>query len=124
MLFGLVGAPVLNGSSSARDLMAEVGRAIGPDAELGLVGWREQHLLMADRPARTFGFKVPFEDQMQRGLRWQAGAPGERWLLVQDQAMAACIDTARALRMDNTNRRGWWLVPGAAATGCGATGGR
>ena len=124
VLFGLVGAPIWNPSASSRGLMTDVGAAIGPDAELGLVGWREQQLLMADRPATTFGFAVPFATQMQRGLDWQARARGTRWLLVQDAALAACIDMGRALRMDNANRRGWWLVPGAAATECDATGGR
>ncbi|HET8818445.1 MAG TPA: glycosyltransferase family 39 protein [Xanthomonadaceae bacterium] len=124
VLFGLVGAPVWNDSASSRGLMAEVGAAIGPDAELGLVAWREQQLLMADRRAFTFGFDVPFEAQLQRGLAWQAAVPGRRWLLVQDAAMAPCIDRERALRMDNANRRGWWLVPGVAATDCHATGGR
>ena len=124
VLFGLVGAPIWNPSASSRGLMTDVGAAIGPDAELGLVGWREQQLLMADRPATTFGFAVPFATQMQRGLDWQARARGTRWLLVQDAALAACIDRGRALRMDNANRRGWWLVPGAAATECDATGGR
>ncbi|HET8819777.1 MAG TPA: glycosyltransferase family 39 protein [Xanthomonadaceae bacterium] len=124
VLFGLVGAPVGNDSASSRGLMGEVGAVIGPDAELGLVGWREQQLLMADRPASTFGFAVPFEAQLQRGLAWQAAAPGRRWLLVLDAAMPPCIDRGRALRMDNANRRGWWLVPGVAATHCDATGGR
>ena len=118
VLFGLVGAPIWNESASSRGLMAEVGAAIGRDAELGLVGWREQQLLMADRRAFTFGFEVPFESQLQRGLAWQAAGPQRRWLLVQDAAMAPCIDRQRALRMDNANRRGWWLVPGAATTDC------
>ena len=124
VLFGLVGAPLWNDSASSRGLMAEVDVAIGPDAELGLVAWREQHLLMAERPAVTFGFAVPFVAQLQRGLAWQAAAPGKRWLLVQDVAMAPCIDRHHTLRMDNANRRGWWLVPASAATECAATGGR
>lgn len=124
VLFGLFGAPAWNDSASSRGLMTEAGATIGRDAELGLVAWREQQLLMADRPAVTFGFRVPFRSQLQRALAWQAAAPGRRWLLVQDAAMAPCIDRQRALRMDNANRRGWWLVPGAAAKGCDATGGR
>lgn len=118
VLFGLIGAPLLNDSSSSRGLMAQVGQQIGPDAELGLVAWREQNLLMADRPAQTFGFKVPFEQQMRRGLAWQAQRPTTRWLLVQDVALAACIDRQRAVRVGNANRRGWWLVPGDATRGC------
>ena len=92
VLFGLVGMPLLNDSSSARGLMTEVGQRIGPDAELGLVAWREQNLLRADRPAQTFGFKVPFDEQMRRGLAWQAQQPERRWLLVQEVVLAACVD--------------------------------
>ncbi|MFD0738791.1 ArnT family glycosyltransferase [Lysobacter koreensis] len=118
VLLGLVGMPLLNDSSSARGLMTDVGRRIGPDAELGLVAWREQNLLRADRPAATFGFKVPFDEQMRRGLAWQAQQPARRWLLVQEVVLAACVDRSRAVHLGHTNRRGWWLVPGEAARGC------
>ncbi|MBU8976920.1 glycosyltransferase family 39 protein [Lysobacter sp. MMG2] len=116
--FGLMLTPLLNDSSSARGLMTEVGRRIGPDAELGLVAWREQNLLMADRPVAEFGFKVDFDEQMQHGLRWQREAPQSRWLLVQDVALAGCVDVARTQHLGNANRRGWTLVPGEAAVGC------
>ncbi|WP_345779010.1 glycosyltransferase family 39 protein [Lysobacter sp. S4-A87] len=116
--FGMALAPLLNDSSSARGLMTEVGRRIGPQAELGLVAWREQNLLMADRRVAEFGFKVDFDEQMQRGLAWQRQAPGTRWLLVQDVALAACIETGKAQHLGHANRRGWTLVPGAAAANC------
>lgn len=118
VVFGLAIAPLLNDSSSARGLMTEVGRRIGPDAELGLVAWREQNLLMADRPVAEFGFKVLFDEQMQRGLAWQRQSPGTRWLLVQDVALAPCIDATRTQHLGNANRRGWTLVPGTAIEGC------
>ena len=116
--FGLLMAPLLNDSSSARGLMTDIGRRIGPQAELGLVAWREQNLLMADRRVAEFGFKVDFKEQMQRGLAWQRQSPGTRWLLVQDVALASCIDVARTQHLGQANRRGWTLVPGDAATGC------
>ncbi len=118
ILMGLVAMPLLNDSSSARGLMREVGQRIGPDAELGLVAWREQNLLMADRPAQTFGFKVDFTEQMRRGLAWQAGQPMTRWLLVQDVALATCIDQGQSHFIGNANRRGWWLVPAMATSDC------
>lgn len=121
VMFGLVQAPLLNDSSSARGLMTEVGRRIGPDAELALVAWREQNLLRADRPATTFGFKVDFAEQMRRGLAWQAQRPQQRWLLVQDVALAPCIDSTKTQHLGNANRRGWTLVPGVAASGCDPT---
>ncbi|GAA5068554.1 ArnT family glycosyltransferase [Lysobacter panacisoli] len=118
VVFGLAIAPLLNDSSSSRGLMTETGRRIGPDAELGLVAWREQNLLMADREVAEFGFKVPFDEQMRRGLEWQRRSPGTRWLLVQDIALAPCVDVARTQHMGNANRRGWTLVPGVAAASC------
>jgi hypothetical protein len=119
VLFGVVGYPLLNDSSSARGLMQDVGRRIGPDAQLGLVAWKEQNLLMADRPATTFGFTLPWKQQLQRGIAWQRAAPGSRWLLVQQDALSQCIARDRAVLAGRANRRLWWLVPARAVVpGC------
>ncbi|WP_368565590.1 ArnT family glycosyltransferase [Pseudoxanthomonas sp. UTMC 1351] len=118
VVFGTVIAPLLNDSSSARGLMADVGRRIGPQAELGLVAWREQHLLMADRKVAEFGFKVDFDEQMRRGLTWQKQSPRTRWLLVQDVALTGCIDASRTQHLGHANRRSWTLVPSVAAADC------
>ena len=53
--YSLIGYPLLNDASSSRGLMQAVGQRIGPQAELALVAWKEQNLLMADRPARVAG---------------------------------------------------------------------
>lgn len=116
--YGLVGYPLLNDSSSARGLMRDAGARIGPDAQLGLVAWREQNLLMADRNVATFGFSKPPHEQMRLGIEWQQQEPALRWLLVQDIAMLPCVDRARAQALDSANRRGWWLLPAAATAGC------
>jgi 4-amino-4-deoxy-L-arabinose transferase-like glycosyltransferase len=114
VLFSLIGYPLLNDSTSARGLMTRVGERIGPDAELALVGWKEQNLLMADRPATTFGFVMLWPEQLQRGMRWQAEAPEKRWLLVQEPALTHCVDRTKAEMTGIANRRRWWLVPAAA----------
>ena len=118
VLFSLLGAPLLNDGSSSRGLMRRVGASIGADAQLGLVGWREQQLLMADRKAATFGFKRSGAAQFVDAMRWQRAQPGLRWLLVEDSALPMCVDTGRARDMGNTNRRRWWLVPSAAMDAC------
>lgn len=115
VLYGLLAYPLLNPSSSAGGLMASVGQRIGPDAELGLIAWKEQNLLMADRPAATFGFNVLWPEQLARGMRWQAEKPGARWLLVQEPALSQCVDKSKATFAGVSNRRRWWLVPAAAA---------
>ena len=115
VLYGLVAHPLLNPSSSARGLMESVGARIGPDAELGLVAWKEQNLLMADRPAATFGFKATWTDQLSKAMRWQADTPQRRWLLIQEPALSQCVDKSKAEFAGVSNRRRWWLVPAAAA---------
>ncbi len=120
-VFGLVGYGLLNDASSARGVMTAAGRRIGPEAQLGLVAWKEQNLLMADRPAATFGFKRPWDEQLRLGVAWQAAAPG-RWLLVQEDALEHCLDRARIELAGISNRRRWWLVPPGAVNGpCAAT---
>ena len=118
VLYGVVAYPLLNDSSSARGLMQEAGRRIGPDAELGLVAWKEQNLLMADRPATTFGFVTPWPRQWQRAIAWQAQAPRQRWLMVQDAALPPCVDRRQAQPVGLANRRAWWLVPASAVSAC------
>ncbi|HIE5097815.1 TPA: dolichyl-phosphate-mannose--protein mannosyltransferase, partial [Stenotrophomonas maltophilia] len=117
VLYGLVGYPLLNDSSSARGLMRQVGARIAVDAELGLVAWKEQNLLMADRPAATFGFENRWHEQLQAAVRWQRLVPARRWLLVNDDAMQDCIDRSRAQMAGISNRRRWWLVPAGAIAG-------
>ncbi|HGK7303187.1 TPA: glycosyltransferase family 39 protein [Stenotrophomonas maltophilia] len=117
VLYSLVGYPVLNDSSSARGLMRAVDARLGTDAELGLVAWKEQNLLMAGRPAATFGFNVPWHQQLQDGVRWQQLSPQRRWLLVQQDVLLGCVDRNGAVLAGVANRRRWWLVPASAVHG-------
>lgn len=118
VLYSLIGAPLLNDGSSSRGLMRSVGELIGPDAQLGLVGWREQQLLMADRPAMDFGFKRDAKLQFADALAWQRAQPASRWLLVEGGVLPACVDQAKARAMGNANRRDWWLLRADAASAC------
>ncbi len=118
---GLGLAPALSDDSSARGLMRKVGLRIGADAELGLIAWPEQMLLQADRPTREFGFKNPVENQWREAAAWQQEYPSRRWLLVQAQALASCVDREKTIAAGISNRREWVLVPAHAAVGdCGS----
>ncbi|WP_226469509.1 ArnT family glycosyltransferase [Luteimonas panaciterrae] len=122
VVVGLFVQPLLNDSSSARGLMQSVGQRIGPRAELGLVAWKEQNLLMADRPATNFGFKMPWGEQLEQGITWLAQKPESRYLLVQEPALTHCVDRKRAEFAGMSNRRRWWLVTQAAwIPGCELT---
>jgi 4-amino-4-deoxy-L-arabinose transferase-like glycosyltransferase len=111
--------PLLNDSSSAAGVMRKVGHTIGPDAELGMVAWKEQNLLMADRPARDFGFGRPTPQQFADAVRWQAQAPQTRWIFVLETAMGSCVDRTHAIPIGHANRRDWWLFRAdAVVPGC------
>ncbi len=73
--YGLGLAPALDASSSAKGLMTRVGDHLGPEAELGMIAWREQNLLQADRPVVDFGFKQPWQAQWNEAATWLAAAP-------------------------------------------------
>lgn len=92
------------------------------DAELGMLAWREQNLLQADRPVTDFGFKASWQDQWAKAGPWLAQAPHTRWLFVLKQAVPACIDPAQRIDIGESNRNQWQLLPGTAwHAGCIAT---
>jgi len=97
--------------------MRSVDARLGADAELGLVAWKEQNLLMAGRPAATFGFNVPWHEQLQAGVQWQQLSPQRRWLLAHEDALLGCVDRGGAVLAGVANRRRWWLVPAGAVHG-------
>ncbi|MCC7632710.1 ArnT family glycosyltransferase [Stenotrophomonas rhizophila] len=113
-LYGWGLMPALDPYSSASALMQRVGQRIGPQAELGLVAWREQNLLQADRPITEFGFKRPWDAQWRLAGPWLAQAPQRRWLLVLDAAMSPCVDRAQLVAIGSSNRNRWQLLPGTA----------
>ncbi len=113
-LYGWGLMPALDPYSSASALMQRVGQRIGPDAELGLVAWREQNLLQADRKVAVFGFKRPWDQQWQDAGPWLAQAPNTRWVLVLDEAMSPCVDRAQVIDIGSSNRNRWQLLPGTA----------
>jgi hypothetical protein len=127
VLAPLLAYPVIDRYGSPRTVMAAVSARLGPQGELGAVAWREQILLHADRPVRTFGFGPeptggsPWDEQWRRATAWQAGAPERRWLLVLEDALPACVPRDRVERAGATSRRRWLLVPAdAVPAGCGA----
>jgi len=113
-LYGWVVMPTLDPYSSASAVMQQVGARIGPDAELGVVAWREQNLLQADRRVTDFGFKTPWAQQWQAAGPWLAQAPRQRWLLVLDEAISPCVDPSAVIGIGSANRNRWLLVPGTA----------
>jgi len=108
--FGFWGLPLLDGANSARTIMRQAGERIDPQAEIGLVGWREQNLLQADRPVTEFGFSRAPADQLRRGIAWLAVKPDQRWLFADASVLGDCVAEANRAKLGSANRRDWVLV--------------
>ena len=114
MVYGVGLAPTLDDDSSARGLMQRVGQRIGPDAQLGMVAWREQNLLQSDRPVVDFGFKRSWAEQWAEAGPWLAADPSRRWVFVLGKALSPCVDADQLVEAGQSNRNRWLLVPGTA----------
>ncbi len=109
LLWGFWAYPVLNDSTSAAKIMRKAGEIAGPTAEIALVGWKEQNLLLADREVTEFGFKKPQPRQLAEAIRWQEAKPDARWVFILDRAMAPCVDHDKAIVVGHANRREWLM---------------
>jgi 4-amino-4-deoxy-L-arabinose transferase-like glycosyltransferase len=109
MFWSWLAYPLLNESSSGSRVMRIAGETIGKDAELALVGWKEQNMLFADRPVVDFGFKRPRAQQFADAVAWLAKAPEQRWVFSLGKAMGECVVRERAKRVGHSNRREWWV---------------
>ncbi len=107
--FGCWGFVLLDANNSGRDVMQLAGSIIGPDAELGLVAWREQNLLQADRKVAEFGFRRSPEDQLRDGVRWLARNPSQRWLFAEADHVEDCTRAEPLRAIGTANRREWVL---------------
>ena len=110
LLYGLYAYPLLNRARSPASMMAEVGRRIGPDAALGLVAWKEQIVLHADRRIVHFGYRqYGNEAEWDLAIRWLASGR-KRYLLLPDGAVHDCLLRSRLLQIDHIHRADWFLA--------------
>ena len=119
LIWGFWASPLLNDANSAAGVMRKAGAIAGPTAEIGMVGWKEQNLLMADRPMKDFGFRKPTELQFGEAVAWQAQAPQTRWLFGLREAVRACVLRDKVTVVGYANRRQWWMFRAdAVVPGC------
>jgi 4-amino-4-deoxy-L-arabinose transferase-like glycosyltransferase len=119
LIWGLWGYPAFNAANSAAGVMQRTNEIIGPDAELGMVAWKEQNYLMAGRPVHDFGFLAPWPVQFAAAVRWLDDAPQRRWIFILGDAMGKCVERTKAMHVGRANRREWWLFRAdAVVPGC------
>lgn len=112
-VFGFVGYPIVDGSASARLVMARARAAAGP-AQIGLVAWKEQNYLQLQGAKTDFGFLKPIKQQRTLAFAWLLEQPSSRRLFMLEHALGPCVDKTLATALGQANRRQWWLVSAQA----------
>jgi hypothetical protein len=120
VVYGFIGQPILNPSSSASAIMVRARAEAGPITEIGLVAWKEQNLLQARGPVTDFGYRQPVNVQLARAIAWLKQSPDNRVLMVNQVNGLECINYGGpgTTHLDKANRRSWWLVKSEALLLC------
>ncbi len=111
--YGFVAHPILDPSSSARELMRRARTSAGEATSIGLVGWKEQNLLQAVGPTVEFGFRRPRDEQLRAASAWLEADPAQRRVLLpQPRNVAPCFGGAPGdvVKVGTANRRDWYLA--------------
>ncbi len=116
---GVMIYPRMDAMRSGRAFVAKVEEASRGVTELGIVGFREQHLLHLRRPSVNFGHARWRERPVEAAdaAAWLVARPG-RALLVEREAREACFRTAPAVELGRANRTEWALVSGLPDAAC------
>ncbi len=127
--WGFVVHPLLDEENSARGIVKRAQEALVPGQQLGLLAWKEQHLLQAGLSMPEFGFCPDDSDaachgrQTARAVAWVREQPEQRVLLARDLPGYGCIDfsSSDVVPLGTANRRVFVLVGAAALSRCEAT---
>ena len=106
--------PNLNAHRTPRAIMQELERSIAPEAEVGMLEFKEQFLLFADRPLVHFSYLAPLPLQEWNAWRWMR-ADSARVLLLPDHLALRCFDLAKGRVLGEAHRRNWILLDASAA---------
>jgi 4-amino-4-deoxy-L-arabinose transferase-like glycosyltransferase len=99
-------------------VLANVARIIPANAELGIVGLREQFLLFSPFQTTHFGYNTPQNLQYMKAWQWQAESEN-RYILSFKKADLSCFNFDKSIAVGRAHRRDWILyTKEARLAGC------
>ena len=105
----LVAWPRVDPHRTPQQIMADVEDHLPPNAELGLLQFKEQFLLFSQRKLTHFSYLSPIEEQERRAWLWVHEAPN-RFVLTPTDAEVTCFDFSHAVSLGEAHRREWVLL--------------
>lgn len=123
LLASFVVNPAINSVRSGAGMVTKVMQMTPPDRPLGLVSYKEQHLLELTRPVTTFGHARwrEREQEFADAALWLS-QDSDRMLLVTQTALIQCFQKAKTREVGFANRDRWFLVEGEVNPDCIAKG--
>jgi 4-amino-4-deoxy-L-arabinose transferase-like glycosyltransferase len=115
--------PAMNSARSGARFTAMIERVVDANAEVGIIGFKEQYMLQLRMPITHFGHARWREAQAEASdaARWLAEQPN-RQLIVPESAMRSCFEESPAKLIGSANDIDWYLVTKASVSTCAARG--
>ena len=112
--------PLANEKRSGRQILPAAEAALEKGQTLGLLQWKEQFLIYAQRPLVHFGYRRKAKTNPDReAARWLGSRSSHR-LLLTDQDFETCFSPDGAVPLGYVHRRTWYLVgPDSVQSDCG-----
>ena len=101
--------PTVDPHRTPRAVLQQLERRLAPDAEVGMLDFKEQFLLFADRPLVHFSYLAPLAQQESSAWHWMRADPA-RVLLVPAHLTLRCFDLSQQRVLGQAHRRDWVIL--------------
>ncbi|WP_406665152.1 glycosyltransferase family 39 protein [Gallaecimonas sp. GXIMD1310] len=108
--YSMLGTMAIGPYRTPIDIMAKVGERMGPDGQLGLVHFKEQFALFADRPVVQFGYHESNQQQLATARHWLTEAPNKRYIFGPKETLKGCFILSPSEFMGTRHGGDWYLV--------------
>lgn len=108
ILYSTWGYQIRDPLKTPKNIFVQLAKHMPANAELGIVGLREQFLLFSPFKTTHFGYHTPQHLQFMKAWQWQPKAAG-RYILSFKKADLTCFDSNQAVSMGRAHRKDWVL---------------
>jgi len=112
LIYSTWGYQLLNSVKTPRHILTRISQIVPEDAELAMLGFREQFLLFSPFTFTHFGYHSKHEQAQLAAWQWQSNA--KRYLLTFKGADMPCYDMSKAFFLGKAHRQKWLLLPSDA----------
>ncbi|WP_371195105.1 ArnT family glycosyltransferase [Glaciecola sp. SC05] len=111
--YSTYGYVLRNEVSTPRAIYETAKPFLSDSAEIALVDYSEQFILLSPYPMYHFGYNTPLKYQLEAAYHWQS--KDNQYLIIEDKLIdQACFDMEQSIDLGFAHRRHWILLPSAA----------